>query len=371
MATADAYEWTDYGAVMDDISTNMKSLATFINQKSVDTPYQQIFLRSNENEKKDACTNVDLLNTLQEIVALDFDPNEKSYPFSARMQSDMHNQLIEHLRKEITHPDIAWLLHDLFWTTNRKSEHAKSAAEYACKSAAILDRTKYNLEILDRMKRALILSGMSGDKDTKKNVRDALKNLTEKSLTVPDSFLSVRLLNLLIEVDEKQFLLELQETSKISKAAESAAAAHDWELAHALRQSSIDVLRLNKQEEKAQKDIFNLAQSFHGDASRSVGMKSAFTYQKAIQALQKINLSSLLKERDEQIEKLQLLLQSSQLAMTKELESITIPLDTIPFLASLEEVMAKGQSFEESLLLLAARFPLRDKKVMESNISKQ
>ena len=127
---------------MDDTSITMKSLAACINQKNINTPYQQIFLGSNENKQENACTNADLLNALQEIASLDFDPNEKSYPFSARMQSDMHNQLIEHLRKEITHPDIAWLLHDLFWTNNRKPEHAKSAAEYACKSAHSLHRTR-------------------------------------------------------------------------------------------------------------------------------------------------------------------------------------------------------------------------------------
>lgn len=344
-------------------------LIEFINKQAKELTYEEVYVHLRNNPLEVAAEYTTSVNLFLDLAALKFDPSNHSYPFSEKIQSIAHAEMIEQIRPHIEHPDTAWLMHDFHWTQRRKPEYAGLAAEQACKSAVTLDPTKYGLEILNRIKRALILSGMSGDKDTKKNVRDSLKNLTEKSLTVPDSFLPVRLINLLIEVDETEFLLEIQEASKISKAAESAEATHDWELAHALRQSSIAVLRLNKLEEKAQKAIFDLAQSFHGDASRSVGMKSAFTYQKAIQALQKINLPPLHKERDEQIEKLQLLLQSSQLAMTKELKPITVPFDTTPFLASLEEVMNKARSFEESLLLLAARFPLRDQKVMESNIS--
>lgn len=58
------------------------------------------------------------------------------------------------------------------------------------------------------------------------------------------------LINLLIEIDEKQSLLEMVESTQIVKAAEMAEISEDWELSHKLRQAHVDILRLNKQEEE-------------------------------------------------------------------------------------------------------------------------
>jgi hypothetical protein len=90
---------------MDLTSRNIKSLAALINQKNGNTPYQQIFLDSNENEQKNACSNFGLLNALQEIISLNFNPSQKFYPFSAKMESGIHKQLIEQLLKEVTFYD--------------------------------------------------------------------------------------------------------------------------------------------------------------------------------------------------------------------------------------------------------------------------
>jgi hypothetical protein len=369
LAFADAYEWTSYSAVMEGTQINIKSLASLINRQEHSIPYHEMLMLLDKENQAEISSDIDGLNALLDILVLRFDPREKSYPFSSKIQSAFHHEFIEQLLEEVTHPDVVWLLRDLFWTNHRQPENAKIAAEHACKSANALEVRKYSLEILQRMERALVLAGQSRDESAKEKVIDDLKILAQKSLSVSESFLPIWLLRLLINVKEHQFLLEMEESAKIANMATEAETVYRWDIAQALRQLSIDILRSNKLEEKAQKAIFALAYSFRGEASRSIGMKSVFTYQKAVQALQKINQPSLLEEKNAQIEELQILLQQSQLDMRKALKEITInPYDTTPHIKSLETVLNTAKSFEEALLLLAARFPLHNEEKMKSDI---
>lgn len=350
----------------------MNNLSNFINQQENNLTYREIYRILKQEEKNVITDNADSLDLLLHITAFDFDPANLSYPFSAKIEKNTHVELISQLRGTIEHPDTAWLLHDVFWTNNRKNpEYAGLAAEYACKSAHALDQEKFSLEILHRMRRALILSGQSQNGEIKKNIRKELEILTKKSLSIPTSFLPVWLLNLLIEIDEKQILLEMVNSTQIVKSAEIAESSRDWELSHKLRQAHVDILRLNKQEERSQTALIELAQSFNREAKVcGNGIKATLTYQKSIRILQQVNLPTLHNQRDALEEEFQIFLQESQLKMIGELVSVQsgqVNLSTP--LTDLEAVLSQANSFEEGLFILSARYPLHNELEMQTRIS--
>lgn len=349
----------------------MKKLAEFINQQENNLTYTEIHRILKQNSKEISVENEDSFDAFLNITALHFDPINQSYPFSLKIQENGHIELINQLREKIEHPDTAWLLHDLFWTYNRNNpENARLAAEYACKSAHSLHKKKFSLEILNRMKRALILSGQSQNEEAKKKVRNEVKALTQKSLSTQTSFLPVWLINLLIEIDEKQSLLEMVESSLIANAAYIAEVSGNWEVSHKLRQAHMDILRLNKLEERCQKALMELAQSYSREAKVSSNcIKATLTFQKSIRELQQVNLPILHDQRDALIEKFQILLQESQLKMVKELkliESNQVNLTTL--LTDIETALSQANSFEECLFILAALYPLQNESEMKSRI---
>ena len=350
----------------------MKNLSIFINKQENNLPYTEIYRILKQEEKRVATDSADSFEVLLHITALQFDPTNLSYPFSAKIENSTHVELINQLRGNIEHPDTAWLLHDLFWTNNRKNpECAGLAAESACKSAHALHQEKFGLEILKRMRRALILSGQSQNEETKKKVRKEVEILAKKSLSTPTSFLPVWMINLLIEIDEKQSLLEIVESTQIAKAAEIAEVSGNWEVSHKLRQAHVDILRLNKQEERSQTALIELAQSFAREAKVCAnGIKATLTYLKSIRALQQVNLPTLHDQRGALAEEFQILLQESQLQMVSELalvESDQVNLSTC--LIDLETALSEANSFEEGLFILAAHYPLQNELEMKSRIS--
>lgn len=343
----------------------------FINKQPKDLTYEEIYRRLKLNHTATDSADESSLSLFLDITALHFDPDKQSYPFSVKLKENAHLELIDQMRSHIEHPDVSWLLHDLFWTHQRKPENARIASEYACKSANSLDPTKSSLEIFKRIKRAVILSNQSQNNEAREKVKNEMGLITEKCLKDPKNFLSIWLINLLIEINAHSILSELIKSELILNAAIQAENSKDWELAQRLRQAIVDTLRVLKSEDLAQKSLIDLAKSYKQQAiATSNGMISSLAYQKAIRSLQLINIPSICAERDALIKQFQLALQDAQTERLKELKSVSVgPLDMTPFILSLEKALDKAHSFEESLLILATISPLQNKTALESRIA--
>lgn len=346
-------------------------IADIINNLPKDLTYEEIYNQLKLNHIATRLANDNSLNLFLDITALHFDPDKQSYPFSVKLKENAHVELIDQMRSHIDHPDISWLLHDLFWTQQRKPENARLASEHACKSATSLNPNTSSLEVFKRIKRAIILSNQSQNNDAREETKNAIGLITEKCLKDPKNFLSVWLINLLIEINAHSILSKLIKSELISNAAIQTENSKDWELAQRLRQAIVDTLKVLKFEDLAQKSLIYLAHSYEKQAiATSNGMISSLAYQKAIRSLQLINVPSLCAERDALIKQFQLALQDAQTKRLKELKPISVgPLDMTPFLLSLEKALDKAHSFEESLLVLATLSPLQNKAALESRIA--
>ena len=345
-------------------------IADLINNLPQDLTYEEIYHQLKLNRTATNSADESSLNLFLDITALHFDPNNQSYPFSVKLKENAHIELIDQMRSHVDHPDVSWLLHDLFWTQQRKPENARLASEYACKSANSLNPNKSSLEIFKRIKRAVILSNQSQNNEAREKIKNEIGLVTEKCLKDPKSFLSVWLINLLKEINAHSILSELIKSELILNAAIQAESSKDWELAQRLRQAIVDTLRV-KSEDLAQKALIELAHSYEQQAiANSNGMISSLAYQKAIRSLQLINVPSLCAERDALIKRFQLALQDAQTERLKELKSVSVgPLDMTPFILSLEKALDKAHSFEEALLILATISPLQNKTALESRIA--
>ena len=346
-------------------------LAALINKQPKDLTYEEIYKQLKLNRTATESANDSSLNLFLDITALHFDPDNQSYPFSIKLKEKAHIELIDHMRSHIDHPDVSWLLHDLFWTQHRNPENARLASEYACKSANSLDPNKSSLEIFKRCKRAVTLSNQSQNDEEREKIKNEIGLITEKCLKDPKSFLSVWLIILLIEINAHSILSKLIKSGLILNAAIQTENSKDWELAQRLRQAIIDMLRFLKSEDLAQKALIELSHSYEQQAIATAnGMLSSLAYQKAIRSLQLINVPTLRAERDALIKQFQLALQYAQTERLKELKSVSVgPLDITPFILNLEKALDKARSFEESLLVLATLSPLQNKSALESRIA--
>ena len=341
-------------------------LADLINKQAKVLTYEEVYHHLKLNHTAINSAEDSSLNLILDIMALNFDPDNLSYPFSVKLKENAHIELIDQMCTQVDHPDVSWLLHDLFWTQQRNPVNAKLASEYACKSANSLDPNKSSLEIFKRIKRAVILSNQSQNSEAREKVKNEIGQITEKCLKDPKSFLSVWLINLLIEIGAHSILSELISSEVIVIAAIQVENSKDWGLAQSLRQATVDTLRVLKSEDLAQRALIELAKSYGQQAAAaSNGIISSLAYQNAIRSLQLINLTSLCSDRDLLIKQFQISLQDAQAERLKELKPVCVgSLDITPFILRLENDLNKVSSFQESLLVLAKITPFKIKLLL-------
>ena len=245
-------------------------IADLINNQPKDLTYEEIYTHLKLNHEAINSSDDGFLNFFLDITSMRFDPDEQSYPFSVKIKENAQLELIDQIRIHIDHPDVSWLLHDLFWTHHRNSDNARLASEYACKSAKSLDPKKASFEIFKRVKRAVILSNQSQNNETRENVKNEIRLITEKSLKVPTNFLSVWLVNLLIEIGAQSILSDLIKSELILNAAVESENSKNWEVAQRLRQSIVDTLRTLKSEDLAQKALNRTCKILSSTSCRAI-----------------------------------------------------------------------------------------------------
>ncbi len=321
-------------------------------------------------KKTEARDEKKFLDLLIDISSVIMNIENTSNPYEKSLKQD-ELKYLEDASISVENPEIKYLIKDILWVHEKKNiSHGLEALEASLESAKKIDPRLYPTDILNRIKRALVLSHQLKNRvkfDIVENTLATICNIF-KIVISSDNYLSGWIVELLIEYNAKSQIHEIISSDLLVIAIAAAEKNSDWQLAHQLRKSVLNIYRFLKNTSEINRALIELASSYakEGDQLRS-GIVATRSFQSAIRNLMEVTGEDLQQTKSELMEEFHKKLLAAQSVIPEQMKLIqTQSVDLSDQLMILKKDLSQGRSALECLTILALKFPQQNESVFRS-----